>query len=79
MAGGIANIIGESVYVNAAYWNLVEQATQNPDSDIVVLGKFDEGGVSHIDVVIKKEATYYLDQKVWEETSKKLGEKICSV
>lgn len=55
-----------------SYSEYAKQATKNPSSDIVVLGKFNEGGVSYVKVAEKYNATYFqLDN--WEEVQGIVG------
>ena len=39
--------------------DLARQATRNPDSDIVVLGKTDEAGVQYVNEAKKQNPTYF--------------------
>lgn len=54
--------------------NYAKQATKNPNSMDVVLGKFNQGGVSYTKVAEQRGATYFqLDN--WDNVVKNVGEK----
>ncbi|WP_052702762.1 RHS repeat-associated core domain-containing protein [Paenibacillus beijingensis] len=55
------------------YANLAKQATKNIKSSEVVLGKYNQGGVSYVKVAQERGATYFeLDN--WDEVVSKVGE-----
>ncbi|MDT3701333.1 MAG: RHS repeat-associated core domain-containing protein, partial [Thermincola sp.] len=56
------------------YFNLAKQATKNPKSTEVVLGKYNQGGVSYTKVAESRGATYFQLDK-WTDVVKEVGEK----
>jgi len=56
------------------YSNIAKHASKNADSTEVVLGKFNQGGVSYVDVAKERGATYFqLDD--WNGVVNQVGEK----
>jgi len=59
---------------SSTYSNYAKQATKNPNSMEVVLGKYNQGGVSYTKVAEQRGATYFqLDN--WDNVVKNVGEK----
>jgi len=59
---------------SSIYLNYAKQATKNPNSMEVVLGKYNQGGVSYKKVAEKRGSTYFQIDN-WDDVVKHVGEK----
>jgi hypothetical protein len=68
-----ASAIKNAFTKNSIYSDYAMQATRNAGSSEVVLGKFNQGGVSYVQVAVDRGATYFqLDD--WNKVVKEVGE-----
>ena len=59
---------------NTLYQTYAEKATQNSDKTTVMLGKYNQDGVSYIKAAGNKHTYFDLGDKGWNEALNKVGE-----
>ena len=77
LGGAVAKGISKTIVKNGSnsiYQNYAEKATKNANSTSVMLGKYNQDGISYIEAAGKEHTYFNLGDKGWNEAVNKVGE-----